>query len=48
MLVELVRVETADGMTLDGAWTAPSGELPDWNVSEAPWDGALLLHGVNG
>ena len=43
MNVELVRVETADGMFLDGALSLAGSSS---NSADAPFDSVLLLHGV--
>ncbi len=40
-MVELVRVTTADGVRLDGAWHAPSAA-----VAPSACDGLLLVHGT--
>ncbi|MEX0585719.1 MAG: hypothetical protein WD176_03690, partial [Pirellulales bacterium] len=45
MLVDLIRVTTADGLRLDGALqTPPAGAA----TSQLPVDAALLVHGTGG
>lgn len=41
MLVDLVRTITADGLRLDGALLAPTGE-----TGQVPFDAVICLHGV--
>lgn len=44
MLVDLVKVETRDGIRLDGIWRKPEQE----NASQFGVDVVLLMHGVGG